>query len=145
MKLSTQLGVNMLAHETDEEVAVLVDLVAPAVNSSEPRPSASLEVVLDRSGSMADEPIEAAKEALIGLIQRLESGDNFGLVVFGSVAQVVVPAGPLLDKEEAVWLISNIYVGGGADLGAGYLRGLQEINRVAGETGGTLLVRNGAA
>src|SRR3712207_6863155 len=53
MKFSAQLDVTMVAHETDDEVALLLELVAPpAPSTGEPRPASSLQVVLDRSGSI---------------------------------------------------------------------------------------------
>ncbi|MEO6471923.1 MAG: VWA domain-containing protein, partial [Aeromicrobium sp.] len=102
-----------------------------------------LQVVLDRSGSMAGAPLEGAKKALIALVRRLEPTDNFGLVTFDDSAQVVVPAGPLTDKESAIHLIEGVRSGGSTDLSAGYLRGLREIRRVAAAGGTVLIVSDG--
>ena len=51
---------------------------------------------------MSGAPLEGAKKALIALVRRLEPTDNFGLVTFDDSAQVVVPAGPLTDKEAVI-------------------------------------------
>lgn len=130
MKINALLDVNVVAHETEDEVAVLLELEAPAALADVTRPQASLEVVLDRSGSMQGPPLEGAKKALVALVRRLEPTDNFGLVTFDDSAQVVVPAGPLTDKETVVHLIESVHSGGSTDLSAGYLRGLREIRRV---------------
>ncbi len=61
-------------------------------------------------------------------------------MTFDDSAQVVVPAGPLADKEAVIGLIRGVRAGGTTDLSAGYLRGLRELRRVAGTTGGTVLV-----
>lgn len=143
MKINALLDVNVVAHESEDEVAVLLELEAPPAVSGTTRQQASLQVVLDRSGSMSGAPLEGAKSALIALVRRLEPSDNFGLVTFDDFAQVVVPAGPLLDKETVVQLIEAVYPGGSTDLSSGYLRGLREIRRVAGSSGsagGTVLV-----
>lgn len=59
---------------------------------------------------------------------------------------MVVPAGPLRDKDSARRAISAIETGGSTDLSAGYLRGLQEARRVVTPAGGTvLLVSDGHA
>ena len=139
MKINAQLDVNLVAHETEDEVAVLLELEAPAVAADVTRPQASLQVVLDRSGSMHGSPLEGAKKALVALVRRLEATDNFGLVTFDNEAQVVVPAGPLTDKDAVVARIQSIVAGGSTDLSAGYLRGLRELRRVA-VAGGTVLV-----
>jgi Ca-activated chloride channel homolog len=145
MKINALLDVNVVAHETTDEVAVLLDIEAPLVVSDVPRRPSSLQVVLDRSGSMAGAPLEGAKQALAALIQRLDPADNFGLVTFDNDAQVVVAAGPLADKAAVVASITAVHPGGSTDLGAGYLRGLRELRRAVGTTtggtaGGTLLV-----
>ena len=102
MKINALLDVNVVAHETEDEVAVLLELEAPAALADATRPQASLQVVLDRSGSMGGAPLEGAKKALVALVRRLEPTDNFGLVTFDDSAQVVVPAGPLADKDAVI-------------------------------------------
>lgn len=139
MKFNASLDVNVVAHETTDEVAVLLDLEAPASPLDATRPPSSLQVVLDRSGSMHGAPLEGAKRALVDLVQRLEPTDNFGVVTFDDEAQVVVPAGPLADKQDAVGRIQTIHAGGTTDLSSGYLRGLRKLRRAA-KLGGTVLV-----
>ena len=103
MKFSAQLDVNLVAHETEDEVAVLLDLVAPsAPGGAVERVGTSLQIVLDRSGSMSGAPLDGALKALAGLVQRLDARDNFGVVIFDHSAEVVVPAGPLVDKAEVL-------------------------------------------
>lgn len=140
MKFSAQLDVTVVAHEADDEVTLLLDLEAPAATGQEQRAGTSLQIVLDRSGSMAGAPLEGAIEAIAGLVQRLDARDNFGVVAFDDGVQVVVPAGPLTDREAVVDRVARIEAGGMTDLSGGYLRGLQEVRRVAGATGGTLLI-----
>ena len=141
MKFSAQLDVAMVAHETTDEVTVMLDLVAPAATVTEqPRTPSTLQIVLDRSGSMAGERLAGALDALERLVARLDASDNFGVVVFDNHAAVAVPAGPLHDKQRVVEQLRRIRPGGSTDLSSGYLRGLQELRRVAGESGGTLLV-----
>lgn len=139
MKINALLDLNVVAHESADEITVLLELEAPAAVSAGIRPQASLEVVLDRSGSMSGAPLEGAKEALIALVRRLAPTDNFGLVTFDDSAQVVVPAGPLTSKDRVIAAIEGVNAGGSTDLSAGYLRGLRELRRVAG-AGGTVLV-----
>lgn len=139
MKINALLDVNVVAHEAEDEVAVLLELEAPTAVPDARRPQASLQVVLDRSGSMYGAPLEGAKKALVALVRRLEPTDNFGLVAFDDSAQVVVPAAPLTDKERVIAQIEAVRPGGSTDLSAGYLRGLREIRRVA-RHGGTVLV-----
>ncbi|MBA2773440.1 MAG: VWA domain-containing protein [Nocardioidaceae bacterium] len=140
MKFSAQLDVNMVAVEATDEVSLLLDLQSPAAATDEDRASATLQVVLDRSGSMSGGPLQGAIEALCGLVARLDERDNFGVVVFDDAAQVVVPAGLLTNKERVLHQLQQIVPGGMTDLSGGYLRGLQELKRAAAGGGGTLML-----
>ncbi len=140
MQVNTYADVDIVAVEQDDEVTVMIELVAPTPVSDAPRPSAAVQVVLDRSGSMGGERLEAAKQALVRLVDRLDSGDRFGVVAFDDEVRVVVPAGDLQDKHAARLNIADVHTGGMTNLSGGLLRGLQEARRVAGDGGSTLLL-----
>jgi Ca-activated chloride channel homolog len=142
MKLSAALDVEVVAHESADEVTVLLELQAPAGPDTDRAPTA-LQVVLDRSGSMSGPPLEGAQSALVGVVAQLDPSDVFGVVTFDNDAQVAVPASPLADKQRAIDAIRAVTPGGSTDLSSGYLRGLQELRRstkAAGIRGGTVLV-----
>lgn len=143
MHITAHLDVDVVAVETEDEVSVLVELTAPSAPPADPsnaRPIRTLEVVLDRSGSMAGDRLEGAITALLALVDRLDPTDNFGLVTFDTAVAVPVPAGLLKNKAAVKKAIASIYAGGSTDLSAGFLRGIQEARRVVGEGGGTLLL-----
>lgn len=71
MHLNTHLDIDLVALEAEDEVTALVELVAPDLPANEPRARATVQVVLDRSGSMSGERLEAAREALLALVDRL--------------------------------------------------------------------------
>lgn len=123
-----------------DRVDVLVDVTAPTVATAGPRTPATLQVVLDVSGSMRGDRLDTAVAALLALVDRLHAGDRFGVVTFDTQTEVVVPAGPLTDKDAARQALRGIRSGGGTDLSAGYLRGLQEAARVAGPAGARVLL-----
>jgi Ca-activated chloride channel homolog len=139
--ISAHLDVDVVAVETQDQLCVLVELTAPpAPPSAAPRPPSTLEVVLDRSGSMAGGRLDGAKTALASLVDRLDPTDNFGLVAFDDRVETVVAAGPLTDKAAAKAAIARVDARGTTDLSAGYLRGLQEARRAAGAAGATVLL-----
>jgi Ca-activated chloride channel homolog len=143
MHITAHLDVDVIAVETEDEVSVLVELTAPSAPAPDPsavRPTRTLQVVLDRSGSMAGERLDGAITALLALVDRLDPNDNFGLVTFDTSVELPVPAGRLKNKPAVKNAIATIHAGGSTDLSAGYLRGVQEARRVVGETGGTLLL-----
>ena len=61
MHIDTHLGVDVLAHEADEQLSVLIELTAPARPATYPGRLRRCKVVLDRSGSMQGERLAAAQ------------------------------------------------------------------------------------
>lgn len=141
MKIDAHLDVDVVAVEQDDQLTVMLELVAPPEPPRDtPRPPATVQVVLDRSGSMAGERLDAARGALVQLAERLAPDDCFGLVAFDNDVTVVVPAGPVADKAAVRRAIEAVGPGGSTNLSAGLLRGMQEARRVAGRGGATLLL-----
>lgn len=140
MQVNAHADVDVIAVEEDDQVTVLLELVAPAAPISEPRAAAAVQVVLDRSGSMHGDRLDAAKEALLRLVDRLEPTDAFGLVAFDDEVDVIVPAGTMSNKPAARQAIAALTPGGMTNLSSGLLRGMQEARRVAGNAGATLLL-----
>jgi Ca-activated chloride channel family protein len=146
MHISTQLDLDVLALDGDDQLSLLIELTAPVVDPHHRRTPRTLVVVLDRSGSMAGERLDGAKRALTELVDRLDPADRLGLVTFDDQVRVEIDASPVTDKKAAKRRIAGITAGGMTDLSAGYLRGLQEARRAADGTGGTvLLVSDGHA
>jgi Ca-activated chloride channel family protein len=141
VRITAHLDVEMVAIETDDQLSVMIELTAPpAPGDPGERAPSTLQIVLDRSGSMHGDRISGAKTALISLIDRLDPRDHFGLVTFDNQVEVPVPATRLAGKSAVKQAIADVYARGSTDLSGGYLRGLQEARRVAGDTGATVLI-----
>jgi len=140
MRLGTLLDIDVVAIHTDEEVASLVEVTAPPAPVDAARRPVVLVAVLDRSGSMSGSRLEQAQRALCDVVDRLAPTDVFGLVAFDDHVTVPVPAAPVTDKAAVKHAINRVHPGGSTDLGAGYLRGVQEARRVAGDNGATVLL-----
>ena len=139
MHVSSLLDVDAIPVESAGAVTILLDITAPE-NPASDRPPATLQIVVDRSGSMAGSRLSGAVRALLDLVDRLDPTDNFGLVTFDHEARVEVPAGPLTDKANAKRRISALRPGGSTDLSSGLLRGIQEARRASRDRGATLLL-----
>ena len=75
-----------------------------------------------RQGSLAGATIsgtklDAAKEALIGLLDNMKDGDSFGLITFTTNAQVIIPLQrwSLNNKDEVIAKIKALKEGGGTE------------------------------
>jgi Ca-activated chloride channel family protein len=140
MHISAHLDFDVVALQSDDRLSLLLELKAPAASADEPRAPVSLEVVLDRSGSMADGRLYAAQGALHTLVDKLGPEDVFGLVAFDHEVIVPVAAGPLADKEAVRQAIWSLAPRGMTNLSAGYLRGIQEARRGLNGARSTLLL-----
>jgi len=140
MHVNAHLDVDLVAVQQTDLLTLMLELEAPTPDAGAPRADATVVIVLDRSGSMGDGRLEAAKTALAALVDRLAPQDRLGLVVFDSEVEVVLPAGPVTDKAALKRRIAHIETGGMTNLSGGLLRGIQEARRVAGPTGATVVL-----
>lgn len=131
---------------TDDRASLLVDVTAPALPDRERTAATNLVVVLDRSGSMGGGRLTHAKRALRDVVDRLSPGDTFGLITFDDEVEVVVPAGPVTDRDRIKRAVDGVSPRGSTDLGAGLLRGLKEARRLEATEGvRVLLISDGHA
>lgn len=140
MHLNALLDVDVVAVESDDELSLLLELQAPQSAAQAARPPRTLQVVLDRSGSMDGGPLEAAKRALVDLVGRLDPQDRFGLVAFDDRVDVVVPSGPVGDGNAVRHAIAAVHPRGMTNLSSGLIRGIEEARRTKGDGGATILL-----
>lgn len=116
----------------------LVYLLAEVLPGREPitgggTAAMNLSVVLDKSGSMyAAEKLEYVVTAVQHLIDQLRPNDICSIIAFADRARVVIPAGPIHDKESAKRIIRNIDhidVGSGTEMLRGINAAIEEIKR----------------
>lgn len=68
MHIETLLEFDVIPLDTADEVTVLLDVTAPDRQAAGDRTPSTLQIVLDRSGSMQGPPIEGAIRALLDLV-----------------------------------------------------------------------------
>src|SRR5712692_9897599 len=90
----------------------------------------NISVVLDRSGSMADQgKIEYAKKALYDLIDQLSSKDILSIVIYDDVIEVLSKAQNVRNKTALKRLIERIEPRGSTNLGGGMVEGFRQVER----------------
>ncbi len=122
------LGVNLLAHKTDDEDGFFLLLLSPGPETADrtvlPRDVA---FVLDTSGSMAGKKIEQAKNALRFCIENLNPEDRFEILRFSSEVEPLFgqlrPANRL-HRDQAADFVEQLRAIGGTALDEALARAL---------------------
>jgi Ca-activated chloride channel family protein len=142
MRADVQLSTKFLTTQNAHQVGLLVTIGADAPVNRSP---INVALVLDRSGSMAGEPLAAAKDAALRFARFLGPADRLSVVAFDD--QVLTVYGPRAGGDPAVEAaIRPIGPGGSTNLSGGWLKGrsLVESGLVTG-TNRVVLLTDGMA
>ena len=96
----------------------------------------NIAVVLDRSGSMADDKkIAYAKQAVLSLIDRLSSSDYLSIVIYDDQIETLLPTQRVTDKSRIKHLVQEVYPHGSTNLGGGMQEGFRQAERIPTKSG----------
>ena len=108
---------------------VKVTLDAPPPPERIERPAVNLSIVLDRSGSMAGQKLEKAKQAAIEALRHLAPQDIFSVVVYDHRVETIVSAQSAGRVEWIENRIRRIHSGGNTALFGGVSQGAAEVRK----------------
>ncbi len=92
-------------------------------NPSAQRRPLNLSLVIDRSGSMAGNPLRNAVAAAQALVDRLTPNDYLSVVTYDDAVETIVPHQPVSDPSQVKALLASIRAGGCTNLSGGWLKG----------------------
>lgn len=136
---------NPYLREGDTRLQSVLSINLSSVNlQAQPVPLA-LGIVIDRSGSMEGQKIEAAKDAAIRVIQAADDSTAFMVVTFNEIANVIVPpcAATPDNKQRAVQAIRAIYSNGGTCMSTGLQAVAREMISAQGRVRKILFLTDG--
>jgi Ca-activated chloride channel family protein len=151
VRLRTDLVQDKVLKGTEGTVAVSVTLTGAECRRPEPVSTrhADMVIVLDRSGSMQGRKITDAREAVMGLIDRLTAEDRLALITYSNGVETVSPLIPMdsAHRRQVKAVARQIYSGGGTNLGGGLQRGIETLLQTpsAGRQRKVILISDGLA
>jgi Ca-activated chloride channel family protein len=121
----------------------LLELTAPEAPAAKDRRSLGIALVIDRSGSMGGEKLEAAKACAGYLARRITAQDRLAVVTYDNGVELVAGAqGPGPALEGAIGVIES---GGSTNLSGGWLKGLEVLESEKCDLRRVVLLTDGLA
>jgi Ca-activated chloride channel family protein len=154
-KLDVALGTPVMLEGGRNTAFVRVALTGFEAKDEKSRVPVNVAIVLDRSGSMQGEKIEAAKRAARMAIERLRPNDVVSVVTYETAVSIVLPSTRIADeigaasatRERLLAAIDQIYASGSTALFAGVSMGAGELRKEArsGRVNRLVLLSDGLA
>lgn len=128
-----RVGLNSYLSDTNIDATInnsqrQLSLAISAIPEEEaPQLPLNLCLVIDRSGSMSENPLEMVKKAAINIIEQLNSGDRISVVAFDHRAKVIIPNQEVTDLEPIKQKVRLMVADGGTAIDEGLRLGLKEV------------------
>jgi len=135
LNLGADLSHSVIKTKSSERVYLRLSLKALAAATREKRAPINVALVIDHSGSMSGERLEAAKKGALVALERLGADDIVSLVSYNHEVDVLREAGRIGSNRESLErAISNITASGTTALYAGVKEGGEQVKAFGSDT-----------
>lgn len=125
--LRTATGIAPAIDTGRQEVFVQVGFSSNVDGATFRRKPLDVALVIDHSGSMSGEPMEAVKEAARRLVAKLDENDTFSLVMFDDEVDTLVKQQPVGDRTDLLNAIGKIHADGSTCIECGLKEGFKQL------------------
>ncbi|NEN91817.1 MAG: VWA domain-containing protein [Okeania sp. SIO3H1] len=125
MKANYSLSHSLIAIDTETTLDLILNFNAEEQVQASNRRSLNLSLVIDRSGSMAGQPLRYAIEAAQKLVESLNPDDIVSVVIYDDTPETILPPQKAADKTKISAQINRIRAGGCTNLSGGWLMGCE--------------------
>ena len=120
-------------------------IIQPGTNQLVSTIPLNISLVVDCSTSMRGIRLDTVKSTAIELVRQLQPNDIFSLVKFNDRAELLIPAGNLIDLKSTEMKIQLLQAGGGTEIFKGLDIGFSQVNqfRAANRVNHIILITDG--
>lgn len=127
--LRAELGSPVIEAGRKQTTFLKIALTGFKLDNESDRTPANIAIVLDKSGSMAGEKLESAKQAARMAVNLLNENDIISIISYDSTVNVLVPATKVSDKKAINRAIDRMRSNGKTALFAGVSKGAAEVRK----------------
>lgn len=127
IQVNYSLSHSLIATNTAATVDLILNFNGEKTASVSSRRPLNLSLVIDRSASMAGQPLRYAIQAAQKLVESLTDQDIVSVVIYDDNADLILPPQPVKNPSEICKILGKIKAGGCTNLSGGWLLGCEQV------------------
>ncbi|OUD13331.1 vWA domain-containing protein [Thioflexithrix psekupsensis] len=147
LQLSSQTSHSCIPAHQASFIDLLLQFQPVAQDAPRKRRPLNLSIVIDRSGSMAGQPLKQAVNAARLLVEQLSAEDIVSVVIYDDDVETIFEPQAVKNKDIIYTVLSKITAGGCTNLSGGWLKGCEHVQAhyAADKINRVLLLTDGQA
>lgn len=147
VRLEGRLGHAKVAADQGQENFIMLRAHAPAGTVAQTQAPLDVAIVIDRSGSMAGQRMQNARDAAKGMVSQLRDGDTVSVITYDTATDVLVSPTPVnaTNRSTILAAIDGISPGGDTCISCAIDAGMSALNGRDGAVKRILLLSDGEA
>ncbi len=127
IQINYSLSHSLIATNTAATVDLILNFNGEKTTNASARRPLNLSLVIDRSGSMAGQPLRYAIKAAQKLVESLNDQDLLSIIIYDDNADLILPPQPVTDQAAICSKLGKVKAGGCTNLSGGWLLGCEQV------------------